>query len=92
MGICFVLATGWALGRLLKVGHTSSYLIAVGTAICGGSAIAAVGPVIEATDEEMSVSLGTVFILNSVALLAFPAIGSAAGLSLILITSDVVAL
>lgn len=81
LSICFVLAAGWALGRLLKVGHTSSYLIAVGTAICGGSAIAAVGPVIEATDEEMSVSLGTVFILNSVALLAFPAIGSAAGLT-----------
>jgi uncharacterized integral membrane protein (TIGR00698 family) len=81
IGICFVLATGWALGRLLKVGRASSYLISVGTAICGGSAIAAVGPVIEATDEEMSVSLGTVFILNSVALLVFPAIGSAAGLT-----------
>jgi uncharacterized integral membrane protein (TIGR00698 family) len=81
IGICFVLAAGWALGRLLKVGRASSYLISVGTAICGGSAIAAVGPVIEATDEEMSVSLGTVFILNSVALLVFPAIGSAAGLT-----------
>jgi uncharacterized integral membrane protein (TIGR00698 family) len=81
LSICFVLATGWALGRLLKVGQVSSYLIAVGTAICGGSAIAAVGPVIEATDEEMTVSLGTVFILNSVALLMFPAIGRAAGLT-----------
>lgn len=81
IGICFVLAAGWGLGRLLKVGRASSYLIAVGTAICGGSAIAAVGPVIEATDEEMSVSLGTVFILNSVALLVFPAIGSAVGLT-----------
>jgi uncharacterized integral membrane protein (TIGR00698 family) len=81
LSICFVLAAGWALGRLLKVGQASSYLIAVGTAICGGSAIAAVGPVIEATDEELSVSLGTIFILNSVALLIFPAIGRAAGLT-----------
>jgi uncharacterized integral membrane protein (TIGR00698 family) len=81
LSICFVLAAGWALGRLLKVGQASSYLIAVGTAICGGSAIVAVGPIIEATDEEMSVSLGTVFILNSVALLVFPAIGNAAGLT-----------
>ncbi len=81
ISICFVLAAGWALGRLLKVDPASSYLIAVGTAICGGSAIAAVGPVIEATDEEMSVSLGTVFILNSVALLVFPAIGRYVGLT-----------
>jgi uncharacterized integral membrane protein (TIGR00698 family) len=81
LSICFVLVTGWVLGRLLKVGQVSSYLISVGTAICGGSAIAAVGPVIKATDEEMSVSLGTVFILNSVALLVFPAIGSAVGMT-----------
>src|SRR5262249_45510715 len=52
-------------------------LISTGTAICGGSAIAAVGPVIGANDEEMSVSLGTVFVLNSIALLTFPAIGAA---------------
>jgi uncharacterized integral membrane protein (TIGR00698 family) len=60
---------------LLRVGKTPAFLISAGTAICGGSAIAAVAPITEATDEEMSVSLGTVFILNSIALLVFPFIG-----------------
>jgi uncharacterized integral membrane protein (TIGR00698 family) len=68
---------GLGLGYLLEVGKKSSFLISVGTAICGGSAIAAVGPIAEASDEEMAVSLGTVFILNSVALLLFPLIGLA---------------
>jgi len=54
-----------------------SFLINVGTAICGGSAIAAVSPIIHADDEEIAVSLGTVFVLNSIALLVFPFIGSA---------------
>jgi uncharacterized integral membrane protein (TIGR00698 family) len=54
-----------------------AFLISTGTAICGGSAIAAVGPITQASDEEMAVSLGTVFVLNSVALLIFPAIGAA---------------
>ena len=53
----------------------SAFLISTGTAICGGSAIAAVGPITGATEDEMSVSLGTIFVLNSVALLTFPAIG-----------------
>ncbi len=75
LGIAATMAAGIALGRLLKVESTSALLISVGTAICGGSAIAAVGPVAGAKDEEMSVSLGTVFILNSVALLIFPFIG-----------------
>ena len=66
---------GWALGRLLLVAPRHAFLISAGTAICGGSAIAAVGPVAHATDDEMSVSLGTVFILNSIALLIFPTIG-----------------
>jgi uncharacterized integral membrane protein (TIGR00698 family) len=69
------LALGYAIGRWLSVERKASLLISVGTAICGGSAIAAVGPVIRAGDEEMSVSLGTVFILNAVALLIFPLIG-----------------
>lgn len=81
VGIAATMALGLVLGRLLKVAETSSLLISVGTAICGGSAIAAVGPVAGANDEEMSVSLGTVFILNSVALLIFPAIGWAVGLN-----------
>ncbi|MGH9846957.1 MAG: YeiH family protein [Blastocatellia bacterium] len=80
LGIAATMAIGIGLGRLLKVEPTCALLISVGTAICGGSAIAAVGPVAGAKDEEMSVSLGTVFILNSVALLVFPAIGAAAGL------------
>ena len=71
------LAAGYALGRVMRISSGTAHLISSGTAICGGSAIAAVGPVIGATDEEMSVSLGTVFILNSVALFVFPAIGAA---------------
>ena len=83
-GILFTIATiagtlalGYAAGRAMRVERTTSHLISSGTAICGGSAIAAVGPVVGATDEEMSVSLGTVFILNSIALFIFPAIGHA---------------
>jgi uncharacterized integral membrane protein (TIGR00698 family) len=79
-GIAFALASGWALGRLLKVEATTSYLLSVGTAICGGSAIAAVGPLVGADGEQMSVALGAVFLLNSVALLLFPPIGHALGL------------
>lgn len=80
-GIVATLGLGWVLGEWLGVGRRSSLLISVGTAICGGSAIAAVGPVVGARDEEMSVSLGTVFILNAVALLIFPVIGHWWGLS-----------
>ena len=72
---------GLLLGRMLHVNSSSSYLITVGTAICGGSAIAAVAPITRASDEDIAVSLGTVFMLNSVALLIFPLIGTAAGLS-----------
>jgi uncharacterized integral membrane protein (TIGR00698 family) len=81
LGITATMITGIALGRLLKVESISALLISVGTAICGGSAIAAVGPVAGAKDEQMSVSLGTVFILNSIALLVFPLIGEATGLN-----------
>ncbi len=70
------LAVGWLIGRrFLGVDRNTSYLISAGTAICGGSAIAAVAPVIKARDEEASVALGTVFILNAVALFIFPSIG-----------------
>ncbi len=81
LGIAFVMMAGMTLARLLKVTSNNGFLIAVGTAICGGSAIAAIGPVVEATDEEMSVSLSTVFILNSLALILFPVVGRALGLS-----------
>ena len=66
---------GLGLGYLIRVGKTSAFLISAGTAICGGSAIAAVGPIADASEEEMAVSLGAVFILNSVALFLFPLIG-----------------
>ena len=77
ISITFVLGIGVLLGKMLQVGKTQSLLISFGTAICGGSAIAAMGPVLNANDEEMAVSLGTVFVLNSVALLLFPFIGHA---------------
>ena len=80
-GISMTMLLGLGVGRLLKVGRAPSFLIAVGTAICGGSAIAAVGPVINASEDEMAVSLGTVFILNSVALILFPLVGWALHLS-----------
>ena len=68
---------GLGLGYLIHVGKKSAFLISAGTAICGGSAIAAVGPITNASEEEMAVSLGAVFILNSVALFLFPVIGYA---------------
>jgi uncharacterized integral membrane protein (TIGR00698 family) len=87
-GVLFTIATifgtlvlGYFVGRLLGVNQKISTLVSSGTAICGGSAIAAVAPVIDADSEEISVSLGTVFVLNSVALFLFPAIGHALGLS-----------
>ena len=81
VGIAFALIVGTALGKLVAVQPRAAFLISTGTAICGGSAIAAVGPVVGATEDEMSVSLGTIFMLNSVALLTFPAIGAALKLS-----------
>lgn len=77
LGISFALVVGMVLGTLLSVRHVPAFLISTGTAICGGSAIAALGPITQASDEEMAVALGTVFVLNSVALLIFPAIGAA---------------
>ena len=73
---------GMFIGRkLLKVNRDTSYLISSGTAICGGSAIAAVGPVIKAKDSDMSVALATVFVLNAVALFVFPVLGEWLGLT-----------
>ena len=81
MGITTTLALGLLLGRLLRVPSTVSTLVAVGTAICGGSAIAAVAPVLRAKSEEVAVALGTVFMLNAVALWSFPPLGHALGLT-----------
>jgi uncharacterized integral membrane protein (TIGR00698 family) len=75
ISICFAVVLGLLLGRVLRVRGKASYLITLGTAICGGSAIAAIAPIIDANEEEISVSMGTVFLLNSVALLLFPAVG-----------------
>lgn len=87
-GILFTIATifgtlllGYFVGKLLKVGDRTSTLISSGTAICGGSAIAAVAPAINAENDEITVSLGTVFVLNSIALFVFPVIGHSLGLT-----------
>jgi uncharacterized integral membrane protein (TIGR00698 family) len=79
IGIALIL--GWLLARALGVDRKTGTLVTVGTAICGGSAIAAAAPVIGADDRELSVALGTVFVLNSVALLIFPPLGHLAGLA-----------
>lgn len=70
-----VMALGVLLGYWMHINCKTAYLISSGTAICGGSAIAAVGPVLKADSDEMAVSLGVIFILNSVALFIFPPIG-----------------
>jgi uncharacterized integral membrane protein (TIGR00698 family) len=81
-GIVFTIITiigtliiGFLMGKFLNIEKKTSYLISAGTAICGGSAIAAISPVIKAEEKQISVALGTIFILNSVALIIFPFIG-----------------
>ncbi|WP_412068890.1 YeiH family protein [Rubrivirga sp. IMCC43871] len=81
LGIAFALGLGLVLSRLLRVEPTTGALISGGTAICGGSAIAALGPALGAGAEAMGVSLATVFLLNGVALYVFPAVGHALDLS-----------
>ncbi|MEO6948058.1 MAG: putative sulfate exporter family transporter [Ginsengibacter sp.] len=87
-GILFTIASiigtltlGLLLGKLFKIDKKTSHLISCGTAICGGSAIAAISPVIKAGENQISIALGTIFILNSVALFLFPAIGHFLNLS-----------
>jgi len=82
LGVVFgAVALGFLFGKLLGTSKRITTLITMGTAICGGSAIAAVGPAINAESDEMSVSLGTIFMLNAVALFAFPFIGHSLGMS-----------
>lgn len=81
MSITLVLTLGYFIGRRLHMPRKSSHLIASGTAICGGSAIAAVAPAVNASEKEVSVSLGVIFLLNSVALIIFPMIGHMLDLS-----------
>lgn len=76
-----VMVIGTLLGRVFRLSRNNSYLISSGTAICGGSAIAAVAPIIDGDDNETTMSMVTVFVLNAVALLIFPAIGHLLGLS-----------
>ncbi len=76
-----VMIIGVALGKLLRVNPKNAYLISSGTAICGGSAIAAVAPIIDADDNDTSLALATIFILNAIALFIFPPIGETLGLS-----------
>lgn len=80
-GIATALTLGILLGRWLAVERHTAFLVTAGTSICGGSAIAAVGPAIGARPEAMSVALATVFVLNAVALYIFPPIGHLLGLS-----------
>ncbi|WP_353184638.1 putative sulfate exporter family transporter [Parapedobacter lycopersici] len=75
------LVIGYFMGKILRIDRKSAYLIAVGTAICGGSAIAAVSPVMKAEEKQISIALGTIFILNSLALFIFPFIGNSLNLS-----------
>lgn len=74
-GITFTFIIGFLIARALKTPQLLSTLIVIGTAICGGSAIAATGPILKAEHEDMSISLGVVFILNALALFIFPPIG-----------------
>lgn len=81
VSIGLTVAVGVLLGKVLNTAPKASLLISFGTAICGGSAIAAMAPVIDASDEEIAVSLATVFSLNAVALLVFPPLGHLFGLT-----------
>ncbi|MBS7273314.1 MAG: putative sulfate exporter family transporter [Fibrobacter sp.] len=81
ISVAAVMILGFIVGKILKVDTKTSYLVSSGTAICGGSAIAAVAPVVDADDKQMSVSLGTIFVLNALALLIFPPLGHYFGLS-----------
>ncbi|WP_020676706.1 YeiH family protein [Geopsychrobacter electrodiphilus] len=80
VSISFTMLAGYLLGRLFKTPQRTSTLISFGTAICGGSAIAAMAPVIKAEPEETGVALATIFTLNSIALLLFPFVGHLLGM------------
>ena len=75
--IAVCLALGWLFAKLFRVDGVTALLVSAGTAICGGSAIAAVAPTVRARGHQVTAALGTVFVLNAVALLVFPAIGAA---------------
>ena len=80
VGIAGTLTAGYLLGRMFKVDRIVAVLLSAGTAICGGSAIAALSPIVGARDEQMAMSLAVVFCLNALALVIFPVIGHAVGM------------
>ncbi len=82
VSILGTLIIGYLIGKWMSINQKTSYLISTGTAICGGSAIAAVAPIIDADENEVAIALGTVFILNSVALFLFPPLGHYLGLTM----------
>ena len=79
--VLLTVAVGLALGRLLKVERASGQLIAAGTAICGGTAIATLSPLLKAQPQQTAVALAIVFLLNAVALFSFPVVGAYLDLS-----------
>ncbi len=79
--ISLTLIVGILLGRMFRIDKKTAFLISSGTAICGGSAIAAISPILKADENQISVSLGIIFILNSIALFVFPVIGHQLNLS-----------
>lgn len=74
------LVFGWFIATKMGLEKKTGYLISAGTAICGGSAIAAVSPAIKANDDQIGLALATIFVLNSIALFIFPVIGFSLGL------------
>jgi uncharacterized integral membrane protein (TIGR00698 family) len=81
LSITAVFLLGWATQRLLRIRPVTGLLVSTGTAICGGSAIAAMSSVVDAPQEDVSVSVGTIFLLNAVALIVFPPLGHTLGLT-----------
>ena len=79
--IALTMGLGLWIGKLLKVNIGTRTLVSGGTAICGGSAIAAIAPVIKAKDNDMTVALGTIFALNAIALFVFPIVGILLGMT-----------
>ena len=82
ISVAGTMIVGMLIGvKMLRLNRDTAYLVSSGTAICGGSAIAAVGPVIKARESDMSVALATIFVLNAVALFVFPVLGQWLGMS-----------
>lgn len=81
ISITAIFVIGYIIKKLFPINDTITHLISSGTAVCGGSAIAAVSPIINASEKEMSIALGAVFLLNSIALFIFPPIGHLLNLS-----------